>query len=116
MSEADFVNTFIGKQRDYMQDFLSRLIMAEANVETLNATIENLTTVNQNLQNTLEQLDNKDVIDRLHRENNQLREHISQIQAQLDITSTERNDIEAELNRVQADLTAARKRAPKTPT
>jgi cell shape-determining protein MreC len=76
MSDTDFVNTFLAKQREYMHDFMSRLIMAETNIELITKTNEALTQENQNLKATLDESfsGQNTELDRLYAENNQLRE------------------------------------------
>jgi predicted RNA-binding protein with EMAP domain len=83
MSETDFVNTFLTKQREYTHDFLSRLIMAETNNEIITKTNESLTQENINLKETLNQSlsGTNTELDRVYMENNKLREELEKMKA-----------------------------------
>ena len=98
--ETDFVNVFIQKQKDIMNDLLARVVMLEAQSSLAESKFKDANETNQQLQSELV------------RSREALNEQINktkEVQAQLDLTQNMKNEIVA--LQEQVDLAADEKKA-----
>lgn len=98
--ETDFVNVFIQKQKDVMNDLLARVVMLEAKTSLAESKLHDVDQTNQQLQSELV------------RSREALNEQINktkEVQAQLDLAQNLKNEITS--LQEQVDLAADEKKA-----
>lgn len=98
--ETDFVNVFIQKQKDVMNDLLARVVMLEAKTSLAESKFHDVDQTNQQLQSELV------------RSREALNEQINktkEVQAQLDLAQNMKNEITS--LQEQVDLAADEKKA-----
>ena len=68
MSDVDFVNSYMGKMKDYLNDHLSKVIMLDTHLEIAGKKIESLRNELDNEKEAKEELikTNEDLIDRIY--------------------------------------------------